>query len=271
MKTTTVRLPPINLKVENGIRRFFAKSFGSAKGPLVLKYPRILVKFSGEALGNRSDTISAAILRRIAAQIALLRKAGIEVVIVLGGGNIFRGLAGSKNGIDRVKGDHMGMLATVINSIALQDALESIGVPAVVMTATSMPGFGEHYVCANAMKHISEGLVVIFGGGTGNSYFSTDTAAALRANEIKADVIIKATKVDGIYDSDPKLNSRAKRFARISHRNALRKELKVMDSTAFSLCMDNKKPIIVCNPRRISDLLRIALGDESNCTVVETN
>jgi len=190
-----------------------------------------------------------------------VRDLGVQVVIVLGGGNIFRGLAGSEKGIERATGDYMGMLATIINSLALQDALEKIGVATRVQTAITMAQVAEQFIRRRAVRHLEKGRVVIFGGGTGNPYFSTDTAAALRATEIGAEVILKATKVDGIYDSDPKKNPKAKRFAQISYLDALQKQLKVMDSTAFSLCMDNKMPIIVFDLFKPHNLKRVVLGD----------
>src|SRR4029077_9049135 len=204
------------------------------------KYKRILLKLSGEALGGESGVgISAESVQNMAVQIREVRELGVQVVIVIGGGNIFRGLAGSEPGIERATGDYMGMLATVINALALQDALEKIGVATRVQSAITMSQVAEAFIRRRAMRHLEKGRVVIFGGGTGNPYFSTDTAAALRANEIGAEVILKATKVDGIYDSDPKKNPKAKRYGQISYLEALQKQLKVMDSTAFSLCMDN--------------------------------
>src|ERR1700746_1175506 len=193
------------------------------------KYGRILLKLSGEALGGESGvSISPAAVHNMAEQIREVRELGVQVVIVIGGGNIFRGLPGSERGIERATGDYMGMLATVINSLALQDALEKIGVATRVQSAISMAQVAEPFIRRRAVRHLEKSRVVIFGGGTGNPYFSTDTAAALRANEIGADVILKATKVDGIYDSDPKKNPAAKRFDRISFSEALTKRLQVM-------------------------------------------
>jgi uridylate kinase len=197
----------------------------------------------------------------MAAQIREVRDLGVQVVLVMGGGNIFRGLSGSKRGIERATGDYMGMLATVINALALQDALEKIGVATRVQTAISMAQVAEPFIRRRAVRHLEKGRVVIFGGGTGNPYFSTDTAAALRANEIGAEVVLKATKVDGIYDSDPKKNPKAKRYAQIRYVEALQKQLKVMDSTAFSLCMDNKMPIIVFDLFRPHNLKRVVMGE----------
>jgi uridylate kinase len=186
---------------------------------------------------------------------------GVEVVVVIGGGNIFRGLQGSEKGIERATGDYMGMLATIINSLALQDALEKQGVQTRVQSAITMSQVAEPFIRRRAVRHLEKGRVVIFGGGTGNPYFSTDTAAALRANEMCADVILKATKVDGIYDSDPKKNPKAKRFKQITYIKALQDQLKVMDSTAFSLCMDNKMPIIVFDFFKEHNLKRVVMGE----------
>ncbi len=226
------------------------------------KYRRILVKLSGEALGGEQGFgIDAKAIQSMAEQVREVRDLGVEVVIVLGGGNIFRGLAGSEKGIERATGDYMGMLATIINSLALQDALEKIGVATRVQTAITMPQVAETFIRRRAVRHLEKGRVVIFGGGTGNPYFSTDTAAALRATEIGAEVILKATKVDGIYDSDPKKNPKAKRFSQIAYIDALQKQLKVMDSTAFSLCMDNKMPIIVFDLFKAHNLKRVVMGE----------
>jgi uridylate kinase len=227
------------------------------------KYKRILLKLSGEALGGEAGvSISAEAVQSMAQQIREVRELGVQVVIVIGGGNIFRGLPGSERGIERATGDYMGMLATVINSLALQDALEKLGVGTRVQSAITMSQVAEPFTRRRAVRHLEKGRVVIFGGGTGNPYFSTDTAAALRANEIGAEVILKATKVDGIYDSDPKKNPTAKRFAQISYLDALQKQLKVMDSTAFSLCMDNKMPIIVFDFAKPGNLVRVVQGEK---------
>src|ERR1041385_1695485 len=227
------------------------------------KYKRILLKLSGEALGGEAGvSISAEAVQSMAEQIREVRELGVQVVIVIGGGNIFRGLPGSERGIERATGDYMGMLATVINSLALQDALEKIGVATRVQSAITMAQVAEPFIRRRAVRHLEKGRVVIFGGGTGNPYFSTDTAAALRANEIGAEIILKATKVDGIYDSDPKKNANARRFARITYMDALNRQLKVMDATAFSLCMDNKMPIIVFDVFKPHNLQRVVLGEE---------
>lgn len=226
------------------------------------KYRRILLKLSGEALGGEPGVgICPKAIQDMARQIREVRALGVEVVIVVGGGNIFRGLRGSEEGIDRATGDYMGMLATVINALALQDALEKQGVATRVQSAIAMSQVAEPFIRRRAVRHLEKGRVVIFGGGTGNPFFSTDTTAALRANEIGAEVILKATKVDGIYDSDPKTNPRAKRFTRISYLDALQRQLKVMDSTAFSLCMDNKMPIIVFDLFKPHNIKRVVLGE----------
>jgi len=227
------------------------------------KYSRILLKLSGEALGGEKGVgISPEAVQTMAEQIREVRELGVQVVVVIGGGNIFRGLPGSERGIERATGDYMGMLATVINSLALQDALEKLGVATRVQSAIAMAQVAEPFIRRRAVRHLEKGRVVIFGGGTGNPYFSTDTAAALRANEIGAEVILKATKVDGVYDCDPKKNPKAKRFSRITYLEALQKQLKVMDSTAFSLCMDNQMPIIVFDSFRPHNLKRVVMGEE---------
>ncbi len=227
------------------------------------RFRRILLKLSGEALGGEAGVgISPEVVHDMAQQIKEVRALGVQVVIVVGGGNIFRGASGSERGIERATGDYMGMLATVINALALQDALEKAGVGTRVQSAISMSQVAEPFIRRRAVRHLEKGRVVIFGGGTGNPYFSTDTAAALRANEIGADVILKATKVDGIYDSDPKKNPKAKRFSEITYIDALQKQLKVMDSTAFSLCMDNKMPIIVFDLFKPHNIKRVVLGEK---------
>ncbi len=226
------------------------------------KYQRVLLKLSGEALGGEHGVgICPAFLLAMARQIAEVRHMGVQVVVVVGGGNIFRGVSGAGQGIERATGDYMGMLATVINALALQDALEKLGVATRVQSAIAMSQVAEPFIRRRAVRHLEKDRVVIFGGGTGNPYFSTDTAAALRANEIGAQVILKATKVDGIYDSDPKTHPKARRYDRISYAEALGKRLKVMDSTAFSLCMDNKMPIIVFDLFKAHNLKRVVLGE----------
>jgi uridylate kinase len=232
------------------------------------KYGRVLLKLSGEALGGESGLgICAEAVRNMAKQIREVRVLGVQVVVVVGGGNIFRGLSGSERGIERATGDYMGMLGTVINALALQDALEKLGVPTRVQSAIVMAQVAEPFIRRRAVRHLEKERVVIFGGGTGNPYFSTDTAAALRGTEIGAEVILKATKVDGVYDCDPKKNPRAKRFSRITYLEALQRQLKVMDSTAFSLCMDNKMPIIVFDLFRPHNFKRVVMGEEVGTVV----
>jgi len=232
----------------------------SKAGP---KYQRILLKLSGEALGGQTGTgIDAESVTDMARQIREVRELGVEVVVVIGGGNIFRGVQGSERGIERATGDYMGMLATVINALALQDALEKQGVATRVQSAITMHQVAEAFIRRRAVRHLEKGRVVIFGGGTGNPFFSTDTAAALRANEIGAEVILKATKVDGIYDSDPKKNPNAKRYTQLTYLDALQRQLKVMDSTAFSLCMDNKMPIIVFDLFKPHNLRKVVMGEK---------
>ena len=226
-------------------------------------YHRVLLKLSGEALGGEGGVgICAEAIHDMARQIFEVRELGVQVVIVVGGGNIFRGLQGSQKGIERATGDYMGMLATLINALALQDALEKIGVATRVQSAITMSQVAEPFIRRRAVRHLEKGRVVIFGGGTGNPYFSTDTAAALRANEIGAEVVLKATKVDGIYDCDPKLHPHAKRYQKVSYHEALQRRLQVMDSTAFSLCMDNRMPIIVYNAYEPHNLKRVVLGEK---------
>ena len=237
---------------------------------LKAKYKRILLKLSGEALASETGIgIDPTALRGMADQIKEVRNLGIEVVIVIGGGNIFRGITGSKAGVERATGDYMGMLATIINALALQDALEKSGVETRVQSAITMHQVAEAFIRRRAVRHLEKSRVVIFGGGTGNPYFSTDTAAALRANEIGADVILKATKVDGIYDSDPLQNKKAKRYTRLSYLEALQKQLKVMDATAFSLCMDNHMPIIVFDIFKEHNLKRVVLGEKVGTLVAD--
>ena len=227
------------------------------------KYHRILVKLSGEALGGEQGFgIDAKAIQSMAEQVREVRDLGVQVVIVLGGGNIFRGLAGSEKGIERATGDYMGMLATIINSLALQDALEKIGVATRVQTAITMPQVAETFIRRRAVRHLEKGRVVIFGGGTGNPYFSTDTAAALRATEIGAEVILKATKVDGIYDRDPKKYPDAVKYDQLTYIDALKQRLNVMDSTAFSLCLDNNVPILVFDLNDEHAIRKAVLGEK---------
>lgn len=232
-------------------------------------YSRIILKLSGEVLSDENEAIAASVARDIALQVKSVRKLGVQVAIVIGGGNIWRGLTRAHEGMDRTTADYMGMLATVINGLALQDALEHQGVFTRVMTAIEMKNVAEPFIRRRAVRHLEKGRVVIFVAGTGNPYFSTDTTAALRASEIGADVILKATKVDGIYDSDPKKNPKAKRFTTISYSEALSRRLKVMDSTAFSLCMDNHVPIMVFDVFKPGNLLKVARGEAVGTLVTE--
>jgi uridylate kinase len=235
-----------------------------------LRYKRILLKLSGEVLGSDADAICPDYTRDIARQIKEIHKMGAEVAIVIGGGNIWRGLTASHDGMDRTTADYMGMLATVINGLALQDALEQEGVFTRVQTAIEMKNVAEPFIRRRAVRHLEKGRVVIFVAGTGNPYFSTDTTAALRSSEIGADVLLKATKVDGIYDSDPVKNPKAVRFETITYLDALRKRLKVMDSTAFSLCMDNHVPIIVFDMFRKGNLKAVVEGRKVGTLVSDT-
>jgi uridylate kinase len=225
-------------------------------------YKRILLKLSGEALmGEQTYGIDPAVATQVARDIAEIQSMGVETAIVIGGGNIFRGVAASARGMDRATADYMGMLATVINALALQDALEQQNVVTRVVTAIEMRAVAEPFIRRRAIRHLEKGRVVVFGAGTGNPYFSTDTAAALRAMEIKADVIMKGTKVDGIYDADPMVKTDAVRFDRISYQQVLEQGLKVMDSTAISLCMDNRLPILVFNLRTPGNIKRAITGE----------
>lgn len=234
------------------------------------KYQRILLKLSGEALGDSNGQgINPESIHGMAVQIREVREMGVQVVIVVGGGNIFRGLQGSARGLERATADYMGMLGTIINALALQDALEKEGVPTRVQSAINVSQVAEPFIRRRAVRHLEKERVVIFGGGTGNPYFSTDTTAALRAAEIGADVILKATKVDGIYDSDPKKNPKAKRFEKITFLDALQRQLKVMDSTAFSLCMENKMPIIVFDIFAPKNLARVVCGEQVGTLVTQ--
>ena len=225
------------------------------------KYKRVILKLSGEALsGEVGFGLEANVLNSMAQQISELVEAGVEVAIVVGGGNIWRGVTGAKRGIDRATADYMGMLATVINSLALQDALEASGVDTRVMTAIEMREVAEPYIKRRAIRHLEKGRVVIFGAGTGNPYFSTDTTAALRAAEMGVDVILMAKKVDGVYDDDPKTNPNAHRFESLKYIDVLNQGLKVMDSTAISLCMDNNIPLIVFDMMTPGNMKRAAMG-----------
>src|SRR6266550_3316357 len=225
-------------------------------------YKRIVLKLSGEALQERGarDNISPAVVREIAERIKEVNQLGVQIAVVIGGGNIWRELAASHRGMDRTTADYMGMLATVINALALRSTLAQMGVDTRVQTAIEMKNVAEPFILGRAIRHLELGRVVIFAAGTGNPYFSTDTTAALRASEIRADVILKATKVDGVYDRDPNKYPDARRFDRLTFSEALAKRLQIMDSTAFSLCMDNKIPIVVFNMNNPSNIRDAVLG-----------
>jgi uridylate kinase len=225
-------------------------------------YRRVLLKMSGEMLaGPEMSGIDPATIQRFAREIGEVRAMGVEICVVVGGGNIFRGLAGASRGMDRAHADYMGMLATVINCLALQDALEQAGVFTRVMTAIAMDQVAEPYIRRRAVRHMEKGRVVLFAAGTGNPYFSTDTAAALRAAEIHADIILKATKVDGVYDRDPVKHADAKRFESLTYLEVLNRGLRVMDATAVSLCMDNDIPIVVFDLNEPGNVTRVVCGE----------
>ena len=232
-------------------------------------YRRILLKLSGEALmGRQTYGIDEKVLAGLSSEIREVTSLGVQVALVVGGGNIFRGIRTSKDfGIDRASADYMGMLATVINSLALQDMLERDGVTTRVLSAIEMRAIAEPYIRRRALRHLEKGRVVIFAAGTGNPYFTTDTAAALRAMEINADVILKATKVDGVYDRDPMVDPKARKFARLAYIDVLQKDLKVMDATAISLCMDNDLPIVVFNLTKRGNILKVVLGEKIGTVV----
>ena len=234
-----------------------------------MKYKRILVKISGEALQNKAKGLNhdPKILDKVAEQFKQLLAMGAEIAVVVGGGNIFRGLAGATTGTDRTTGDYMGMLATVINAMAIQNALENEGIHTRVMTAIAMPAIAEPFILRKAMRHLEKGRVVIFGAGTGNPYFTTDSAAALRASEIDADVLMKATKVDGIYTADPVTNPDAVRFEKLTYQEALSRQLKIMDAAAFSLCMENDIPIVVFDFFKENGMIEVVEGKDSGTLV----
>ena len=226
-------------------------------------YRRVLLKLSGEALsGKKGFGISPLILHQVAKELKSVQDAGVQLGVVIGGGNIFRGLSASEQGMERVNCDFMGMLATCINALALQDVLEQQNVPTRVMTAIDMSDVAEPYIRRRALRHLNKGRLVIFAGGTGNPYFTTDTAASLRAMEINAQVLLKATKVDGVFDKDPKIHRNSKKFESIGYMDILKKGLKVMDSTAVSLCMDNKMPLIAFNLNEKGNLFKIICGQK---------
>ncbi len=227
-----------------------------------MKFKRILLKLSGEALmGEQKGGIDPAVVSMVADQVKEIRALGVDVGLVIGGGNIFRGVAGATKGMDRTTADHMGMLATMINALALQDALENKGVHTRTLSGLEMPKVAESYIRRRATRHLEKGRVVIFGAGTGNPYFSTDTAAALRGNEIGAEVVMKATNVDGVYSADPKKDPAATRFDRITFQEVLEKGLRVMDASAIALCMENHLPILVFDMRKPGNLVAAVKGE----------
>ncbi len=232
-------------------------------------YKRIILKLSGEVLRSDDNCISPAIVQEMSEAIKSVVDMGVEVALVIGGGNIFRGLSASRKGMDRTTGDYMGMMATCINALALQDGLESLGIPTRVQSAITMQQICEPYIRRKAVRHLEKGRVVIFAAGTGSPYFSTDTTAALRANEINAEVVLKATKVDGIYDKDPAKFDDAVKYNEISYTDCLSKQLQVMDSTAFTLCMDNNLPIVVFDFHQENVLKNILCGNTDAATVVK--
>jgi uridylate kinase len=237
-----------------------------------VKYKRILLKLSGESLmGDMGHGIDPKILEFLAAEIKKVKDLGVEIGIVIGGGNIYRGLNADAQGIDRVTGDQMGMLATVINSLALQNACENANMYTRLCTAIKMEEFAEPYIRRRAIRHLEKGRIVIFGAGTGHPYFSTDTAASLRAVEIEADCILKGTRVDGVYDSDPEKNTNANLYSEISYMDVLKKNLRVMDSTAISLCRENALPIIVFNMNTPDNLLKVVTGETIGTSVGNYN
>jgi len=234
------------------------------------RFRRVLLKLSGEALmGKREFGIDASVLKQYAGEIKAVHDLGVQLGIVIGGGNIYRGVAESTDGIDKVTGDHMGMLATLINAMALQNALEREGTVTRLMSALRVDVVAEPFIRRRAVRHLEKGRVVIFGAGTGNPYFTTDTAAALRAVEIEADAIIKGTRVDGVYDADPERHPDAFRFTEISYLDVLKKDLKVMDMTAITLCRENKLPILVFNMNTRGNFRRLIMGENVGTTVLE--
>jgi uridylate kinase len=237
-----------------------------------LKYRRVLLKMSGEIFGGfEGRVIDARVLRDIASEVKEVREAGVDIGVVVGGGNIARGRESSEIGVEKVTADNMGMLGTVINALALQDALEKMGVITRVQTAIRMEAVAEPFIRRRATHHMEKGYVVIFGAGTGNPYFTTDTAAALRAMEIEADVLLKGTNVDGVYSSDPRKNASAVRYDTLTYAEVLERRLQVMDATAISLCMDNRMPIVVFNVLEKGNLLKAALGETIGTLVVENS
>lgn len=242
------------------------------KRPMQPKYNRVLLKLSGESLmGDQEFGISTEMLEYYAGQIKSVVEFGVQVAVVIGGGNIFRGLQGAAMNIDRVQGDYMGMMATVINGMALQSALEKIGIYTRLLTAIEMQQIAEPYIRRRAIRHLQKGRVVIFGAGTGSPYFTTDSAAALRANEINADVVLKGTRVDGIYSADPEKDPLATKFDSITFEEAIQKGLKIMDKTAFTLCQENSLPIIVFDINNPENLMKIVKGASAGTTVVASH
>lgn len=234
-----------------------------------LAYRRVLLKISGEALmGEQNYGIDVNVARSVAEELKAVHQLGVQVAVVVGGGNIFRGVSKSAGNMDRSSADYIGMLATVMNAVVLQDALEKIQVDTRVLSAIDIPELAESFIRRRAIRHLEKGRVIIFAAGTGNPYFTTDSAAALRALEIKADIILKATKVDGVYSADPVIDSTAELFNEITYRQVLERELKVMDASAISLCMDNKLPIIVFNMRQAGNIRRVVLGEKGVGTKV---
>jgi len=242
---------------------------GTLKDTADLVYRRVLLKISGEALmGEQNYGIDVNVARSVAEELKAVYQLGVQVAVVVGGGNIFRGVSKSAGNMDRAAADYIGMLATVMNGVVLQDALEKIAVDTRVLSAIDIPQLAEPFIRRRAVRHLEKGRVVIFAAGTGNPYFTTDSAAALRALEIRADVIMKATKVDGVYSADPNLDTTAERFHEISYRQVLERGLKVMDASAISLCMDNNLPIIVFNMREEGNIRRVVMGESGVGTKV---
>lgn len=237
---------------------------------MIPKYKRVLLKLSGEALmGEQEYGISSSMINMFSKQIVEIANLGIEVAVVIGGGNIFRGLSGEEQGIDRVTGDHMGMLATVINALALQNTIEKLGIQTRVQTGLEIPKVAEPFIKRKAQRHLEKGRVVIFGAGTGNPYFTTDTAAALRAMEIDADIVMKGTKVDGIFDKDPAKYADAKKYDTITYSEVIAQGLKVMDTAAISLCMDNELPILVFDSLVDGNIKKAVFGEVIGTTVIK--
>ena len=233
-------------------------------------YRRILLKVSGEFLaGEKGFGVSPSALRHVALELKAARAAGVQIGVVIGGGNIFRGLSSAETGMERVTCDFMGMLATCINGLALQDVLEREGISVRVMTALDMPVTAEPYIRRRALRHLDKGRLLVFAGGTGNPYFTTDTAAALRAMEIRAEVLLKATKTDGVFDKDPEIHKDSKKFESINYLDVLKRGLKILDSTAVSLCMDNKMPLIVFNLKERGNLIKALCGDKKIGTAID--